>query len=355
MRNHRWLAWLLFGVGCGATAQPASAPAARATAPAGAAVEQEAAREATPDAAARIEPESGLPQLPPPSASTSIGSPTDGRLRGGVPLPLVGPGFRFNDRRARDARYGTVETIHAIVAAAAQVARVHPGSEVVVNDIGLAGGGPIAHHGSHRAGRDADILFFLRDRHGAPLPSVGAPIDPAGEGTDFKDLASAGDDVPVRFDAERTWSLVQALLEVRPAEVQRIFVAEHLRALLLTAAERRGAAAETVARFAEVSCQPGYPHDDHLHVRWFCSLEDARAGCIDVPPVYPWREAELRASGIAVVRRGAPRAREPADVVTSAEAEQAVKAQRPHPDVLRFLTRRKAWEKQPHPGRPYCR
>ena len=350
MTQPRCFVWLLVGLGCSST-QPGPAPIS--TAP----VQQLREVGLTPplptasDSAVAVEPM----KLPNASASTSLGSPTNGRLEGGVPLPLAGPGFRFNDRRSRDARYGTVETIRAIVTAAAAVERAFPGSEVVVNDVGLAGGGPIAHHGSHRAGRDADILFFVRDARGAPLPSVGAPLDPAGEGTDFKDLARPDDDVPVRFDADRTWALVQALLEVQPGEVQRIFVAEHLRAMLLTAAARRSAPADVVTRFAEVSCQPGYPHDDHLHVRWFCSLDDARAGCVDVPPMYPWREAELRAAGVPVVRRGASRAREPAEVVTLAQAEQAVKAQRPHADVLAFLARRRAWEKQPHPGRPYCR
>ena len=255
MTHHRWLAWLLVGVGCGAAAQPARAPGAPAPATAQKAREPQTGPLAELQRAAPVPEPGRVPiQLPPSSASTSIGSPTDGHLRGGVPLPLAGPGFRFNDRRGRDARHGTVETIRAIVAASAEVQRTHPGSEVVVNDIGLAGGGPIAHHGSHRAGRDADILFFVRDARGAPLPSVGAPLDPAGEGTDFKDLARPDDDVPVRFDADRTWALLQALLEGQPGEVQRIFVAEPLRAMLLTAAARRSAPAEYFWRYGEEIC-----------------------------------------------------------------------------------------------------
>src|SRR5690349_18913034 len=51
------------------------------------------------------------PALPPPSVSTSIGSPSNGHLQGGVPLPTSAPGLRYNDRRPENARYATVEVI----------------------------------------------------------------------------------------------------------------------------------------------------------------------------------------------------------------------------------------------------
>ncbi|HEX6239410.1 MAG TPA: penicillin-insensitive murein endopeptidase, partial [Polyangiales bacterium] len=207
------------------------------------------------------------PALPAASFSTSLGSPTNGRVLGSVALPLEGPGFRFNSRRDSGARYGTVEVIGTIERAASTVRGRFPDSELVVNDIGLAEGGTIPHHGSHRAGRDADILFYLRGDDGAPTPSVGAPLDPAGIGFDFKELSDPADDVRVHFDAERTWHFVAALLEDAEARVQRIFVVEHLRSALLAAARRAHAQAETVARFEDVTCQPSYPHDDHLHVR----------------------------------------------------------------------------------------
>lgn len=293
--------------------------------------------------------------MPSASSSTSIGSPTNGRLEGGVPFPLLGPGVRYNDRRSRDARYGTVETVRAIVRAASVVNDALPGSELLVNDLGLQEGGRISHHGSHRAGRDADILFFLLGDDGKPTESVGAPIDPEGTGTDYKDLSLPGDDLRVHFDAARTWRFVQALLENQESPVQRIFVVEHLRARLLSEAERSGASAELIARFADVTCQPSYPHDDHLHVRWYCSVEDLRAGCEDLPPLYPWHAAELAAAGQKPVMTTKTRSEEPAPVVTQADAARAVAKASPHADVVAFLKRRKAWEKQPHPGRPYCK
>jgi penicillin-insensitive murein DD-endopeptidase len=355
MKHLRWL--VLGAVACGAGRQDARI--VQPVAPPIALVVPDAALAAGVDVphAPVTQPSAEPPPvvLPAASSSTSIGSPTNGHLAGGVPLPLTGTGFRHNDRRSRDARYGTVEAVTAIVQAAAVVARELPGSELLVNDLGLPRGGPISHHGSHRAGRDADILFYLLDDAGAPLASVGAPIDPDGIGFDYKDLSDPSDDVRVHFDAARTWRFVQALLEQPDSEVQRIFVVEHLRTRLLAEAERSHAPAQLLARFADLSCQPGYPHDDHLHVRWFCSPEDLTAGCEDAAPLYPFRAAQLAAAHVKPVMAARSKSEEPAAVVTQADAERAVVAAAPHADVLAFLKRRKAWEKQPHPGRPYCR
>jgi penicillin-insensitive murein endopeptidase len=290
-----------------------------------------------------------------PASSTSIGSPSNGHVTGAVPLPQQGIGYRHNDRRDENARFATVEVIRAIARAARVVHDALPGSELVVNDIGLEHGGRIAHHGSHRAGRDADILFYMLGDDGAPTPAVGAALDPDGIGFDYKELASPDDDVRVHFDAPRTWRFVQALLGDPDARVQRIFVVEHLRTKLLAAAKASSAPGDVVARFEDVTCQPSYPHDDHLHVRWYCTPEDMGKGCEDLPPVYPWREAELRALGLQPVLAGRVRSEDPAPIVTNEQAEKAVLRQRPHPSVLAFMKRRKAWEKQPHPGRPYCR
>src|SRR4029079_15818694 len=97
-------------------------------------------------------------------------------------------------------------------------------------------------------------------------------LDRRGRGYDFKDLRDPRDDVLVRLDAPRTWRFVQARLEGPEGDqVQRIFLADHLRAMLLAQATRAGARAEIRARFSAVTCQPGYPHDDHLYVRFFCT------------------------------------------------------------------------------------
>ncbi|MCA9610624.1 MAG: penicillin-insensitive murein endopeptidase, partial [Myxococcales bacterium] len=222
------------------------------------------------------------------SESTSIGGPNDGRIEGAIALPASGPGFRSNPRRPNEtAIYGTVEMIQALVDAARVVHEALPGGELTINDVGLPEGGPIPHHGSHRAGRDVDVLFYLIDRNGDPMPSVGAFLDPRGRGFDFRELDDPRDDHLVRIDLPRTWRFVQALLEGPHAdEVQRIFVVEHLRTLLLNHAERARVPRAIRDRFAELTCQPSYPHDDHLHIRFYCTAEDMAGGCEDSAPTY---------------------------------------------------------------------
>ena len=290
--------------------------------------------------------------------STSLGAPSHGRLLGGVGLPVKGPGFLHNPKRPPEARYGTVEMVQAIVRGAAVVERELPGSGLVVNDIGLAEGGPIAQHGSHQSGRDADILFYVLDRERNPWPSVGVPIEPDGSGYDYKDLSVAEDDVLVRLDAPRTWRFVQALIEDPGAQLQRIFIVEHVRAMLLSAAERVHAPQATRDRFAALSCQPSTPHDDHMHVRWFCTPQDTAAGCYDKPPIYPWHRDALAALGTApVLEPAGNRAERTAEVEerTTSRAEARKKAGKMHREVRRFLARREAWAKQPHPGREFCK
>ncbi len=302
-----------------------------------------------------------------PSDSTSIGAANEGRLERGVALPDSGPGFIHNPRRPPEARFGTVEMVQALVAAAAVVNDAMPGSTLVINDLGYAAGGPIVQHGSHQGGRDVDVLFYALDRAGQPMPAVGVPLEPNGKGWDFKDLANPSDDVRVAIDLPRTWRFVHALLAAHGDHVQRIFIVEHLRTLLLAQAQKARAPKRIVQRFEEVTCQPATPHDDHMHIRFFCSADDIAAGCYDTYPMYPWRNQWLRKQGTRPAMVGAwpeyqarmKARREAADARTTdneeSHAQDVVEGARWHTRVKQFLERRKAWEDEPHPGRTYCR
>jgi penicillin-insensitive murein endopeptidase len=292
------------------------------------------------------------------SVSTSLGGPSTGHVRGAISVPDSGPGFYHNTKRPPGARFGTVELVQTLMRAAARVAELMPGGRLTINDLGLEAGGPIAQHGSHQAGRDADILFYTLDAKGQPIPSVGVPIDPAGKGWDFKDLTDPKDDQPVQLDVKRTWLLAESLLEVAPNTVQRIFVVEHVRTLLLAEAARAHARKDLIERFADVTCQPGVPHDDHFHVRLFCTPEDMAEGCQDSLPVYPFRTQFLKQLGLkpliaSGVRSQEERAATAARTTTAAQARK--RAGPMHAHVKEFLKEREAWLKQPHPGRPYCK
>lgn len=294
----------------------------------------------------------------PGSHSTSIGGPSSGRIEGAVPLPDEGPGFYHNAKRPYGARFGTVELVQVIVRAAAKVAAQIPESMLVVNDLGLQEGGPIHQHGSHQAGRDADILFYSLDAQGKPIPSVGVPIDPSGSGVDFKDLLDPSDDQPITLDVQRTWAFMAALIEEAGDQLQRLFIVEHVRTMMLAEAARVKAPKKIVQRFADITCQPGYPHDDHIHMRLFCTPEDMKHGCLDSPPVYPFRVEALAKLGLKPLIASLQRtvAERKAHNALKTTHEQAKKKAGPmHAKVTAFLKQREAWLKQPHPGRPYCK
>ncbi len=284
--------------------------------------------------------------------STSIRNPNDGSLRGGVPLPLSAPGLRFNPAREPKSRYGTVELVRGLVEAGGRVHRELGGLPVTVNDISLEKGGPIPHHGSHQSGRDVDVFFYQLGPDGRPIESVGAFFDPSGAGVDFGNLADPSDDVALQLDLPRNWLFVQALIEDERAKLQQVFVAEHLRKLLLQYARSHNVPAETIARFAEMSCQPSYPHDDHFHFRFFCAPDDILEGCRDAPPMYPWRLTELEDAGVRPLPLAPTREAAKAKIVTHQEARMAAGPM--DIEVQRSLDRRKRWIDAPHPGRPYC-
>ena len=52
-------------------------------------------------------------------------------------------------------------------------------------------------------------------------------------------------------------------------------------------------------------CQPGFPHDDHMHIRFFCSPDDIEAGCLDTAPIFPWQKQSLKAAGVSAKLGGA--------------------------------------------------
>jgi len=286
--------------------------------------------------------------------STSLGSPTGGTLSGGVPLPLHGPGYRFSPNKDEGARYGTVELVAALVRSAGVVHEALPGNTITFGDIARQSGGDISGHGSHRSGRDTDIYFYFLDEDDKPLPGKAIPLDTEGKGTDFGDLEDPDDDVQVHIDVPRTWRFVQALLSQDDLAVGRIFVVEHIRTMLLAEAAAQKAPDDVVQLFADVTCQPRAPHDDHLHVRVFCTADDIAEGCEDTRPIFPWHRKRLAAAGTKAVIAKRTKKTKKKEKKTKSIAQAREDAGEMHADVTEFLDRRNAWAKKPKVGRPYC-
>lgn len=208
--------------------------------------------------------------------TVSGGRANRGWLLDGLRLADEGEGFVTPATwRARGLRYGTDELVGLLVSTARTLATANAPVRLGIADLSRAGGGPASpHHRSHQSGRDVDLLLYLRDARGRSI-----------QATEMKALADDGvarDGSGHALDVERTWRLVRTLLASRVATVQHIFLYEPLSLLLLDHARAVGEPDWLVELARQTLFEPpNAPHDDHLHVRVYCSAADAAAGCAD--------------------------------------------------------------------------
>jgi penicillin-insensitive murein endopeptidase len=230
--------------------------------------------------------------------SISVGRPSRGRIIDGVSIPTSGEGFLTRQIWvARGNRYGTEELIDLLVAVSRRMMQTPGGTRLVVADLSGKGGGPaLAWHRSHQSGRDVDLLFYVRDAKGQPVEAEAMRVlSPGGFARDGSGLS---------LDVPRTWQLVKELVTAPEATVQWIFMYEPLAAKLIAYAESIQEPDAIVARARMALKQPGDSarHDDHMHVRVYCSKADRAYGCVDggAMELLAEREAELDAMGGAI-------------------------------------------------------
>ena len=209
-------------------------------------------------------------------------------------IPFAGAGYEVHrDWRAREHRYSTAAIVRWLTGVFGTVDREIPGSTAYLGDLSGRRGGDVAMHRSHASGRDIDIFFFASDSNGQSLHDLPAMLHFGGDGRATRwSAGKAGrpinDPMPdARFDAQRNWALVRAMLADPAVEVQWIFVHRDLVGLLLAEAEREGAPSALVNRARALLHQPtdAQPHDDHMHVRVFCDPADRALGCSDKGPI----------------------------------------------------------------------
>jgi penicillin-insensitive murein endopeptidase len=222
----------------------------------------------------------------------SLGSPTEGRLLGGMHLEEAAYLRVSPADTAGDVRWGLEPLVTMLDRAARSVRRQFPDAIMSVGHLSREGGGDIEQHRSHESGRDADVGFYIRTATGRPLlASHFVPFRPDGSAVGWPGAY---------FDDAKNWALVAALVADASAHVSHLFVAAPLRARLLAYAERMAAPPGVRMRAAEVMQQPhgSLPHDDHFHVRIGCPAH--MSGCVENPAMRVHRPDTMLARG----RRG---------------------------------------------------
>ncbi|MBN2716397.1 MAG: penicillin-insensitive murein endopeptidase [Deltaproteobacteria bacterium] len=214
--------------------------------------------------------------------SLSIGLPHDGALKNAEVLPAKGEGYRLmQTARERKARFGVSELISLIKWSTFKVHSKYQGAQMAVGDLSRRTGGEAEHHASHQNGRDVDFAFYVLNSAGQSVGiSEMIPFDKNGYAIDPP--------MAYRFDVRRNWALVEALITSSKAQVQWIFVAEHLETLLLAHAAACGASKQTIWRAEQIMKQPSKSsHWDHFHVRIYCPAND-KPECRDFGPKWGW-------------------------------------------------------------------
>jgi penicillin-insensitive murein endopeptidase len=212
--------------------------------------------------------------------SLSMGNTSYGRLVGGSHLVSDSDThYVVPAHRNRNTHYGTAELLALIHDTAHGLNNRFEGTRLAVGNMSTDGGGDIYWSRSHNSGRDADFAFFVEDADGNPVSVVPDLISMRADGT-------ARYHPNWRFDVERNWALIESLVTSQAARVQWVFIYAPLRAKLLDYAEDQGVDEAIIERAENVLRQPSDSarHDDHFHVRIYCSFEDRLEGCVDWGP-----------------------------------------------------------------------
>lgn len=228
---------------------------------------------------------------PPPDGPLSYGATNRGILRNGVPLADAGEGY-VRARPGESTRYGTRRLVEVLQRGFADVARRFPGTAPMrVGDLSAPVGGRHHRHGSHRSGRDADVLFYMTDPSGRSRTGRGwLAYNRFGFAVEHGREGSGSSGGLFLFDDTRNWHFVRTLLLDEEGAVQWLFVSRGVKARLLRHAIAHEPDPQVITRAAYALHQPlrASPHDDHFHVRILCTEDEVPLGCRERGPIWPW-------------------------------------------------------------------
>ncbi len=201
-----------------------------------------------------------------PIPGQSIGGPHHGRLVHGIQLPKN----RYYVRRRLYRAWGTTQLVHYVEQTAELVGHRYKVHKVAIGDISEKHGGHISPHKSHQSGRDVDIGFYFKKQ-------------PRG----YPDSFIVG--TRHNLDMAANWLMLKSFCDTadEPGGVKMIFLDYQLQKLFYHYAKKHGVKQKVLDRMFQyphgrgtnhgiIHWAPG--HDDHIHVRFKCPVNDDRCG-----------------------------------------------------------------------------
>ena len=212
----------------------------------------------------RADPRWAAATTPVSGPSKSIGEPSNGCIKGTVPIPLSGPGFELM-RPSRRRIFGHRDLISFVKRLGGRVVSKHL-ALLLVGDLGQARGGPTpSGHRSHQTGLDVDLGY-----EGAAKPLTRPDREavspkPVVDLTTMKTNAAYGPRVPTLLELAATDPAVDRIF-VHPA-IKKVLCAQPSRPSWLS------------------KIRPWWGHHDHFHVRLRCP--DNNPACVPQAPLPP--------------------------------------------------------------------
>lgn len=215
--------------------------------------------------------------------SFSVGDTRDGYLIHGQLLPTPSLSIRqLPVQYERGIAYATTEFIKLMTDTAAAMQKKYPGTIMYMGNMSAMEGGDIPYSVSHNAGRDGDIAFYYKDENGKfAHPDNLYKIN--------RRLQAQTKDGLLTFDLEKNTTLIETLITHPKIDVQFIFLAKYIRSAIYKELVQRGASEDLLLRFEKIVIIQA-AHNDHFHVRTYCSNTDICAGCIDKSYIHDWHE-----------------------------------------------------------------
>ena len=202
-----------------------------------------------------------LTALATPPAATCYGRPGEGRLEGGVALPLHGKNFQAYSRMATGLdRFYVHPIVHAILLESfATLSSNRPALRFMIGETGHAKGGPFRPHRTHQSGTSVDLFVPMKDAQGAAAHLPAWPTNKFGYALDLDKAGRLGD-LQLDFDALAVLlSTIEAVARRHEAPLKQVILAPEFRPLLFKADPRLRA-------LPFLKGKAWVRHDEHIHL-----------------------------------------------------------------------------------------